>query len=186
MTDRVSEAFAYASALHREQRRKGSGSPYLCHLMGVAGLVMEGGGDEEECIAALLHDAVEDQGGPPVAAEIRRRFGGRVADIVMACTEDKWAGLTWRERKQASVEAVPRMDRSALLVLTADKLHNVRALVSELRKDGSAAWDRFRGGREGTAWYYRAMAGAIESAGGSPLSDDLAAAVDALEAAAAD
>ena len=182
MTERFSAALAYANELHRDQRRKGSGVPYVSHLLSVAALVIEAGGSEDECIAALLHDAVEDQGGAATADEIRRRFGSEVARIVEACTEDKSAGLTWIERKRSTVGKVAEMDASVRLVLTADKLHNVRSVISEHAKIGDLIWWRFGGGCEGTVWYYRAMADAIESAGGSGLLPELRAAVEELEA----
>ncbi|MXY69878.1 MAG: HD domain-containing protein [Acidobacteriia bacterium] len=184
MTERFSSALAYANDLHRHQRRKGSAVPYVSHLLSVAALVMEAGGSEDECIAALLHDAVEDQGGAGTADEIRHRFGAEVARIVEACSEDKGAGRTWTERKRSAVSKVAGMDASARLVLTADKLHNIRSVVSEHAKIGDAVWWRFGGGREGTLWYYRAMADAIAGAGGSRLLRELRAAVDNLEALA--
>ena len=184
MTERFSKAVAYASRLHREQRRKGNGCPYLAHLLGVASLVMEAGGDEDECIAALLHDAVEDQGGGRTAARIRERFGQRVIEIVLACSEEKSAGLAWLGRKRAFIRKVAGVGPSARLVLAADKLHNARSLAADLRAHGPGIWNHFRGGREGSLWYYRAMAEAIQQAGGSPLDADLAAAVRSLEAAA--
>ena len=169
MTDRFTDALVYAHELHRDQRRKGNGCPYIAHLLAVASLVIEAGGGEDECIAALLHDAVEDQGGPRTAAEIRRRFGDRVAEIVDGCTERRSPDMTWKARKQASVFRVSEADQSVLLVITADKLHNARSLAAAHRESGDEVWYRFGGGRDGTLWYYRAMADAIASAGGSPL-----------------
>lgn len=182
MTERFSAALAYANDLHRNQRRKGSGVPYVSHLLGVAALVIEAGGTEDECIAALLHDAVEDQGGAATAAEIRRRFGAEVARIVEGCSEDKSAERTWIERKRSAVVKVAKVDASVRLVMTADKLHNVRSVISEHAKIGELIWWRFGGGREGTLWYYRAMADAIDAAGGSKLLGELKDAVGQLEA----
>ncbi|MDE0262517.1 MAG: HD domain-containing protein [Bryobacterales bacterium] len=184
MTDRFSSALAYANDLHRHQRRKGTSVPYVSHLLSVAALVMEAGGSEDECIAALLHDAVEDQGGAETAEEIRHRFGPEVARIVEACSEDKGAGRTWTERKRAAVSKVAGMDAAARLVLTADKLHNIRSVISEHAKIGDVVWWRFGGGREGTLWYYRAMADAVGEAGGSGLLRELRVAVETLEALA--
>ncbi len=181
IADRFSSAVAYASALHRGQRRKSSGSPYLSHLLAVAALVMGAGGDEDECIAALLHDAVEDQGGAPTAEEIRRRFGDRVAGIVLECSEKREPGWSWIDRKRDAVQSVAGAGPSARLVLSADKLHNARSLISDYRAGGESIWERFRGKRDGTLWYYRAMASAIESAGGSALQGDLEDAVRGLE-----
>ncbi|MCY4189470.1 MAG: HD domain-containing protein [Bryobacterales bacterium] len=184
MTERFSAALAYASDLHRHQRRKGSGLPYVSHLLAVTALVMKAGGSEEECIAALLHDAVEDQGGAATAREIRRRFGREVARIVSGCSEDKSAGRTWAERKRAAVSSVAGADASVRLVLSADKLDNALSLLAEHAESGESVWELFGGGRQGTLWYYRAMADAIAEAGGSRLAGELRAAVEDLEALA--
>ena len=141
---------------------------------------MEAGGTEDECIAALLHDAVEDQGGARTAGEIDRRFGARVAGIVAACTEERSQGMTWKARKSAAIRTARSADASARLVLSADKLHNARSLAADCRRDGKRVWKRFGGGREGTIWYYTAMAGALSRAGGGPLQDELERAVRAL------
>ena len=186
MTDRFSIAVAFANSLHCHQRRKGNGCPFIAHLLAVASLVIEAGGSEDECIAALLHDAVEDQGGSPTAIEIRRRFGDRVADIVEACTEDPAWGTTWIKRKSAAIRNVASADASALLVISADKLHNARSLAAAYRKLGDRVWQRFHGGREGTLWYFRAMTDSIARAGGSPLQGELEHAVRDLEGLASD
>jgi (p)ppGpp synthase/HD superfamily hydrolase len=158
MTDRFADAAAYALTLHRDQKRKGSGVPYVAHLLGVASIVLEHGGDEEESIAALLHDAVEDQGGLPTLEEIRRRFGERVADIVLGCSD---ATVTpkppWRERKEAYLRHVAGADRSVQLVSCSDKLYNARAILADFRVVGKEVWERFTGGREGSLWYYRSL-----------------------------
>ena len=182
MTERFATAFAYANDLHRNQRRKGTGLPYVCHLMSVAALVMRSGGSEDECVAALLHDAVEDQGGEATAAEIQRRFGDEVARIVAGCSEQKSPGLTWDERKRAAIGKVAGSDASVRLVMTADKLDNLQSILFDHAEIGGAIWERFNAGREDTRWYYRAMADALEEAGGSPLMRDLRAAVERLEA----
>ena len=182
--DRFSSAVAFASALHSGQQRKASGGPYFSHLLAVAALVMGAGGDEDECIAALLHDAVEDQGGARTAEEIRRRFGERVAGIVLECSERREPGRTWIDRKRDALQSVASASPSARLVLSADKLHNVRSLISDYRAAGESIWERFRGKRDGTLWYYRAMASAIGSAGGSALQVDLEDAVVSLESMA--
>lgn len=182
--DRFSGAVAFANALHSGQQRKPSGGPYFSHLLAVAALVMGAGGDEDECIAALLHDAVEDQGGARTAEEIRRRFGERVAGIVLECSERREPGRTWIDRKREALQSVASASPSARLVLSADKLHNVRSLISDYRAAGESIWERFRGKRDGTLWYYRAMASAIESAGGSALQVDLEDAVVSLESMA--
>lgn len=184
MTDRFADAMTYAESLHRGQRRKGSGCAYVAHLLGVASLVMEAGGSEEECIAALLHDAVEDQGGAPRAAEIRDRFGSAVAAIVDACTEHRTAGLDWKGRKLSAIRKAREAGASGRLVIAADKLYNARALAALLREEGEDAWGRFNGGRDGTLWYYRSMADAIAAGGGSRLDAELEAAIRAVKALA--
>lgn len=181
MTDRFSEAVAFANSLHRHQLRKGNGCPYIAHLLAVASLVIEAGGTEDESIAALLHDAVEDQGGASTAAEIRRRFGDRVADIVDACSEDRSSGWTWADRKSSAIRHAASADASTLLVLSADKLHNARSLAAECRASGDRVWGRFLGGRDGTLWYFRGMADSIARAGGSPLLGELRLAIRDLE-----
>lgn len=182
MTERFSDALVYAVSLHRGQLRKGSGCPYISHLLAVVSLVMEAHGDEDECIAALLHDAIEDQGGSRTGEQIRHHFGNRVAGIVEACSEPKCLGMTWNARKQVIIRRVADANPSTLLVISADKLHNVRSLIRDFRARGEQLWEQFNGGRDGTLWYYRAMADAIRAAGGSPLSAELEEAVRILEA----
>jgi GTP pyrophosphokinase len=153
--DRLSDAFSFALDLHRTQVRKGSNTPYIAHLMGVSSLALEFGADEDEAIAALLHDAAEDQGGARTLAEIERRFGHRVAEIVEHCTD----ALTepkppWRERKEAYLRLLATAPASVKLVSGSDKLYNARCLVSDYRAVGEALWDRFSGGRDGVLWYY--------------------------------
>ena len=124
-TERFCEALEYAVRLHAAQRRKGSDTPYIAHLLSVTAIVLEHGASEDEAIAALLHDAVEDQGGAPVREEIRRRFGPAVATIVDGCTDcDTTPKPPWRERKEAFLARLPSAGRSVHLVTAADKLHN--------------------------------------------------------------
>ena len=165
LSDRYAEAFAYALELHRGQIRKGTNTPYVSHLIAVSGLVLEHGGSEVEAIAALLHDAVEDQGGAPTLAEIKRRFGDEVAAIVEGCSDtDQTPKPPWRERKEAYLAHVPHATRSVRLVSVADKLHNARAILGDYRVLGEAVWPRFKGGRDGTLWLYRALTDAYRSA----------------------
>ena len=159
-------ALDYAARLHALQRRKASDVPYVAHLLAVAALVLEHGGTQAEAIAALLHDAVEDQGGAPVLDEIERRFGPEVARIVAACTDtDQTPKPPWRARKEAHIAHIAVADASVRLVIAADKLHNARAIQSDFREHGDAVWSRFNGGREGTLWYYQAMLESLETAG---------------------
>ncbi|MBY0402261.1 MAG: HD domain-containing protein [Cyanobacteria bacterium] len=156
--NRFQEALIYAAQLHQTQLRKGTSTPYLSHLMAVSSIVMEYGGNEDEAIAGLLHDAVEDQGGLPVLAEIRRRFGDTVADIVYGCTDAEVIPKPpWKERKVAYIQHLETATPSTLLVSASDKLHNVRNILSDYRKKGEQTWSLFKGGKEGTLWYYRAL-----------------------------
>jgi len=138
--------------------RKASTIPYIAHLMGVASLVLEFGGDEDLVIAALLHDVVEDCGGAPMLKEVRRRFGPRVAKIVDGCTDsDTYPKPPWRERKETYIRHLKTSDAETRLVSAADKLNNVRSILSDYRDVGEVVWVRFSGGRDGTLWYYRAL-----------------------------
>ena len=130
LSRKFDEALAFAMDLHRKQVRKGTGVPYVSHLLSVAALVLEHGGTEEQAIAALLHDAVEDQGGKPTAIAIRARFGDTVADIVDGCTDtDVWPKPPWRPRKEAYVARVRLEPAHVRLVSAADKLHNALSLI---------------------------------------------------------
>lgn len=165
LTGRFKEALAYAFDLHCTQARKGSGVPYVAHLLAVAANVLDHGGDEEQAIAALLHDAVEDQGGRATAAAIRERFGERVAAIVAGCTDTEITPKPpWRQRKEAYLAHLAHAPADVLLVSASDKLHNARAILADLRQVGSRVWDRFSGGREGTLWYYRALVATYRAA----------------------
>lgn len=176
---------ALAFSLHGDQERKGSRVPYMAHLLGTAGIVLHFGGDEDQAIAGLLHDAAEDQGGVPTLEMIRREFGDRVAEIVKGCTDTfEDPKPPWEPRKRAYIAKVPDEARHILLVSAADKLDNARAIVSDLRAVravGSAAadgfWSRFNGGKGGTLWYYPALVEAYRKALGGPLVEELDAAV---------
>jgi len=155
---RFLRAFAFAAEKHAGQVRKASTTPYIAHLMGVASLVLEFGGDEDSAIAALLHDVVEDCGGAPMLKEVRRRFGNRVAKIVAGCTDsDTYPKPPWRERKEAYLRHLKSVDANTRLVSAADKLNNIRSILADYREVGEDIWTRFNGGREGTLWYYRAL-----------------------------
>ncbi len=183
LTSKFDEALAYAVDLHRVQPRKGTGVPYVSHLLSVAALVLEHGGTEEQAIAALLHDAVEDQGGRPTAEAIRARFGEAVAEIVDGCTDtDLTPKPPWRERKEAYVARVRREPAHVRLVSAADKLHNARTMVTDLRIHGPALWERFNAGRDETLWYLGALVEAFREAGTAPIVEELARTVAELEA----
>jgi (p)ppGpp synthase/HD superfamily hydrolase len=181
-SERFEQALVFATRLHAGQRRKGSGVPYISHLLAVCALTIEYGGDEDEAIAGLLHDAIEDQGGQVARAEILRRFGPRVTDIVEGCTDtDESPKLPWRARKEAYIRRVKEASPSVRLVSACDKIHNARSLAMDYRICGEELWSRFTGGRDGTLWYYRAMVNALLSAGATPVVGELDRAVRELE-----
>jgi (p)ppGpp synthase/HD superfamily hydrolase len=182
LSPRFQEAFSYAATLHADQQRKASGEPYLAHLLAVAAIVMEYGGSEEEAIAALLHDAVEDQGGAATLTEIRRRFGPTVAEIVDGCSDTaERPKPPWRQRKEAYIARLRGAPGSVRLVSAADKLHNASSIVREQRRQGEAVWRHFRGGRDGTLWYYRAVVETLRQTGSNPLVEELDRVVTELE-----
>jgi GTP pyrophosphokinase len=183
---RFQEALIFADRLHAAQRRKGTNVPYIAHLLSVAALVMEAGGDEDERIAALLHDAVEDQGGQKTLKEIRVRFGDRVAGIVEGCTDSFTTPKPpWRDRKENYLAHLHDASPSVRRVSLADKLHNARTILRDLRLTGPEVWKRFRGGRDGSLWYYRQLADFYSTALPSPQAAELAEVVDAIETLAA-
>jgi len=155
LTQRFERALLFAARKHAGQIRKGTPAPYISHVIGVASLVLEAGGDEDLAIAALLHDVVEDCGGAPMLKEVRRRFGKRVAHVVEGCTQQ--IELPWRERRENYIKHLRSADADVRLVSAADKLHNARHILTDYREIGDAIWERFNGGREGTLWYYQAL-----------------------------
>ena len=182
MTSRFEQALVFAAQLHREQRRKGSGVPYISHLLGVTALVIEHGGDEDEAIAALLHDAIEDQGGPKAREEIRSRFGDRVTGIVDGCTDSETIPKPpWKERKRAYIAHLGEAPASVRLVSAADKLHNARSILNDYRSLGEEIWQRFAGRKAGTLWYYRSVLDVLSQAGRTPLVEELDQVVGQLE-----
>jgi (p)ppGpp synthase/HD superfamily hydrolase len=182
LSERFEQALLYAHELHGDQYRKGTPVPYMGHLMGVASLVLEYGGDEEQVIAALLHDAIEDSGHLTSYEAIRRRFGERVTGIVRACTDaDTTPKPPWLERKAAYVARVDHEPADARLVSAADKLYNVRALLKDYRLTGSAVWQRYTGDPADVLWYYRALVTAFRAAGAHPIVDELDRVVTQLE-----
>ena len=186
LSDRFDQALAYASALHRTQTRKGTDVPYVAHLLGVAAIALEAGADEDQAIAALLHDAVEDQGGPPRLAEIRALFGDDVATIVAHCTDsDSDPKPPWQARKQAYVAGLAAKPPRSLLVSLADKTYNAEAILLDLVAIGDALWGRFTGGKSGTLWYYRALADAFARLLPGPLADRFGRVVADIERHAA-
>jgi (p)ppGpp synthase/HD superfamily hydrolase len=179
---RFLRACEFAAKKHSGQTRKASSIPYLGHLIGVASLVIEAGGDEDLAIAALLHDVVEDCGGMPMLKEVQRRFGNRVAKVVEGCTDAFTDPKPpWRERKENYIRHLKRADAGMRLVSAADKLNNVRSILSDYRAVGESIWSRFNGGREGTLWYYRTLKDEFLRHKVNRVTRDFALAVDELE-----
>ncbi len=161
LTERIAQALALAVRAHHGQLRKGTFIPYVAHPMAVASIALELGADEDQAIAAMLHDVLED-GGPHYGPLIQAQFGDRVFALVQACTDGvpdaSGAKADWGERKRAYLAHLAEAGDDVLLVSGADKLHNARAIVSDLLTVGPAVFDRFKAGRSGTLWYYRALA----------------------------
>jgi (p)ppGpp synthase/HD superfamily hydrolase len=175
-------ALELAARVHGPGGRKGTGAPHLAHLLAVTGLVLEDGGSDDEAIAALLHDSVEEGGGRPLLEQIRARFGVRVAEIVEGCSDeiDEPAPGSWRERKERYLAHLAEVEDDAVLrVSLADKLHNVRSLGRTLRRD---AYQEDEVTPEDRLWYYERLAGFFAERRPGPLSDDLGNAAGELRA----
>jgi (p)ppGpp synthase/HD superfamily hydrolase len=181
---RLQRAFRYAAEKHAGQTRKQTSVPYLSHLMAVASLVLEAGGDEDLAIAALLHDVVEDCGGMPRLGEILQQFGPRVAKIVEGCSDSFGEPKPkWIERKKDYLLAVKHADADTRLVSASDKLHNVRTILADYRQHGEKIWERFTGKKEGTLWYYRALSDEYQRRDPNRNTRELEIAVAELESA---
>ena len=175
------EALAYANELHAGQTRKGTRIPYISHLLAVASLAFEYGADEDEAIAAVLHDAVEDQGGAETLQQIDSRFGSTVATIVDGCSDtDVEPKPPWRQRKEAYLERLTRECPAVRFVSACDKLHNVRAIIRDYRDHGDRLWQRFNGRKDGTLWYYSALVKVYQAEERTPVVEDLAREVATL------
>lgn len=178
LTGRFTHAVAYAAVAHAGQIRKGTEVPYLAHLLSVAALVLEHGGDELQATAGVLHDVVEDCGGQRRLEDVRARFGGDVAELVAALSDAAPAEgepkAPWRQRKETYLDHLRDLVRSghpALLVSLCDKLHNARAIVADATDPegpGAAVWERFTAEPEQVAWYYRSLRHAFDEADGLP------------------
>jgi len=183
---RLAKAFAYAAQLHDGQTRKGTDIPYISHLMAVAALVQENGGNEDQVIAALLHDGPEDQGGEATLTEIRKRFGTQVATIVRECSDTfERPKPPWLERKQLYLRHLETASKETLLVSAADKVHNLRCITRDFRALGDLLWDRFKKGCRGTVWYYHRLLQVYEKKDLSQLEsllDDLRRSLNELRA----
>jgi len=178
--EKFERALPYAAWLHRDQVRKGTSTPYITHLLAVASIVGENGGTEDEVVAALLHDAPEDQGGEARLRDIRAQFGDGVAKIVDGCTDTfETPKPPWRERKERYLAHLADAPESVRLVSSADKLHNARTVLSDYRLLGEDLWTRFNGKKAGTLWYYRAIVGTLQ--GDGPIVEELDRVVTELE-----
>jgi (p)ppGpp synthase/HD superfamily hydrolase len=189
LSTRFDHALLFAAQVHRNQDRKHSGIPYVSHLLGVASIVLDYGGDEELGIAALLHDAAEDHGGRAMLHTIEQMFGARVAKVVDGCTdsygdEDK-AKPKWYPRKLRYLRRVRKEDAETRFVSAADKLYNTRAILRDLRQSGDSAFDRFSAPKAKVLWYYRSLVREYRAGGVThllkPLLDDLDRAVNEME-----
>jgi (p)ppGpp synthase/HD superfamily hydrolase len=193
LTDKFAIALVYATRLHATQTRKISGVPYISHLLSVAALVLEAGGNEQEAIAALLHDSIEDQGGSQIRTEIQEIFGDGVVEIIDGCTEcDTVPKPPWKERKLKYLENIRHAYPSVRLISIADKLHNARSLLADARTyqtPQKSIWSEFKAGKEGTLWFYRELLHiyqnfSVEDCGEyrtNSLVEDLSQVVDELE-----
>lgn len=184
LTERFLAAVALATRIHGHERRTGTEIPYLAHLLVVTGLVIEDGGDEDEAIGAMLHDAVEDGGGRPLLERIARSFGPRVAAIVEGCSDsvDLDPSETWSERKRRYLEHLPEIQDDAILrVALADKVHNARSIVRDYREEGHDLWDRFAEKTPADQLrYYGGLLAFFARRRPGPLTEDLRRAVDEL------
>lgn len=181
-------ALSFATRLHAQQLRKDTDIPYISHLISVAGIVVESGGSRDQAIAALLHDSIEDQaenfpgGVAGLRTEIQARFGSAVLEIVEGCTDTAVSPKPpWKERKERYVAHLKAAPAATRLVSCADKLHNARAILSDLRVMGPALWSRFTGGRDGSLWYYRALSNEFLRGGPAALADELDRVVREIE-----
>lgn len=182
LTHRFVQAMQYSFHLHSSQMRKGTSIPYVAHLLGVTALVLEDGGNEDEAIAALLHDAVEDQGGRETLGQIRLRFGEQVAEIVAGCTDAfDTPKPPWKQRKLDYINHLHTASPAVRRVSLADKLHNARSILANLRTEGASTWTRFNGGREGTLWYYHSLLEVFQQVESSPMVGELGRVLKEIE-----
>ena len=186
LTDRFQKAMAYATELHKDQTRKSTAITYICHPFGVASLVLEAGGDEDQAIAALLHDIPEDCGGEPRLKEISEMFGSRVEKIVRGCSdslvEDPEEKAPWKERKEVHINHLNDADLDTLTVTAADKAHNARSIATDLQNQGPSLWNRFNADRASIIWYYESVYTVLQAKGVSvALLTPLRSAIDVMQ-----
>ena len=182
LSTRFENALVYATQLHANQVRKGSSIPYISHLLSVAALVLEDGGNEDEAIAALLHDAIEDQGGAKTREEIRQRFGENVVSIVNGCTESEILPKPpWKERKLNYLEKIRLASPEVRRISLADKLHNARSIVADLEREGEKVWQKFNGTKEEIVWFYQSLLEIYQQQDSSFLTQELGRLISQLE-----
>jgi (p)ppGpp synthase/HD superfamily hydrolase len=158
LSQKFEHALAFANQVHAHQKRKDSGAPYFAHVIGVAALVLEDGGSEEEAIAALLHDTAEDQGGQAMLDEITSRFGETIAQIVAECSDTLLNPKPpWQARKAGHINTLRTARPETIRIMLADKVYNSRNLLRSLQERGEVVWENFKGGRDGTIWYFQQM-----------------------------
>ena len=189
LSPKFEEALVYATRVHGGQLRKKTKIPYIGHLLGVTAIALEYGANETEAIGALLHDAVEDCGGPERQREIEDLFGQEVGAIVAGCTDsDQTPKPPWRERKEKYIAHLKSASASTRLVSASDKLHNATAILHNLREGGDDVWSRFKGGKEGTLWYYASLVDTFSTmpAASKPLVDELRRTAKAFGASPSD
>ena len=183
LTDRFTTACKLAFTLHRDQQRKATGTPYIAHLMSVSALVLEHGGNEDQAIAALLHDAVEDAGGLDTLNTIQAEFGQHVAELVDGCTDSyTQPKAAWKARKVAYLDKLLGASDEVKLISLADKVHNARSILRDLQINGENAWEKFTGKKVGTLWYYQSLAEIFQESPYSSLSNELTYLVGKIQA----
>jgi (p)ppGpp synthase/HD superfamily hydrolase len=187
LTPRYNEALEYAAWLHKTQIRKGTEIPYIAHPVAVSITALQYGATEDEAIAGLLHDAIEDQNQEGLTqVEILEKFGANVLAIVEGCTDaTQTPKPPWRQRKERYIESLAHKSNSIRLVSACDKLHNAQAILKDYQAIGDDLWQRFTGGKVGTLWYYRALVDAFKAAGDLPMLSALDQVVTELEATTA-
>ncbi len=182
LTSSFEKALGFAFQLHKNQYRKRSHIPYISHLLAVTAIVIENGGSENQAIAALLHDAVEDQGGYDTLQKIEELFGSEVAEIVEGCTDAFTDPKPeWERRKTAYLKKLKHSPDSILLVSLADKIHNARSLLRDLQSKENNVWEKFNGGKEGTLWYYQSLVEIFNTSPYPYLTSELSQVVKKIE-----
>ncbi|MBE6427003.1 MAG: HD domain-containing protein [Planctomycetaceae bacterium] len=184
LTSRFQEVLAWICEIHAGQRRKMNHDPYVSHLLRVGGMVLEWAEDEDEALAALLHDAAEDCGGEAILEEIRLRYGEKTARLVEQCSDslaaDPEAKRPWRERKEEHIARAARAEAGARKIMICDKIDNMRSMLCQLEQDGEKVFSHFKGGRE-ILWYFRAMKEVLSPGIPEPLAREMGQYVEMLE-----